>query len=446
LRAAPFEDIQPPDADGFIEVGMVAIGFNPDLQVSMTASMSRFTSWSAPLRSGMSLAPEVERVGIVFAYTPGESITIVDREGDPYTFELASPLRIIPRHRANQLAPGTFVTVIAPANDPNNKQVATGIVIHPNTPAGFPIPEEVVYKVVIKEETEEPVDEVDCMLVSQTGNSTINIACERIPQIANPERDAFEDEFGDLGEAPESTVAISAEGVCFVVNDPTVVPSGPMRYCSIAGSPTTIAFSGTFEQVLPFLANQIIDSTSPLSVRDNFPAQYAKLRQQMIETAERLGYSAADLQLDQIISTIEDPDRLRACADALTRETCGSDIIVAPLNPSSFVEGPGVTSPIAVAKVLLPIQVIDESGTVLGVIQPGDYRLDYWFNEDGLFLAATLTGFTTGNTTNVLDVINQQAPAVPATFINADGSEFPGAQISACRIFRRCAFFQSTCG
>ena len=130
----------------------------------------------------------------------------------------------------------------------------------------------------------------------------------------------------------------------------------------------------------------------------------------------------------------------------MTRENCGSDIIVAPLNPSSFVEGPGVTSPIAVAKVLLPIQIIDDTGTVLDVIQPGDYRMDYWFNADGLFLAATLTGFTTGNNTSVPDVINQQAPAVPATFINADGSEFPGAQISACRIFRRCAFFQKSCG
>jgi len=337
------------------------------------------------------------------------------------------------------------VTVIAPANDPNDKQVATGIVIHPNIPGGFPIPEEVVYVVVIEEETEEPVDEVDGMLVSPTGNSTINITFRRIPQILNPERDAFSEEFGDLGEAPESGVAISAEGVCFVVNDTAVVASGPMRYCSIPGSATTIAFGGAIDFAFPFPASQITDPTSPLSVRDNFPAQYAELQDEILETAERVSYMEDDIQMDQIISTIEDPDRIQACANALTQETCGSDIIVAPLAPDNFVEGPGVTTPIAVVRVILPIQVIDGSGTVLDVIQPGDYRMDYWFNADGLFLAATLTGFTTGNNTNVPDVINQQAPAVPATFINADGTEFPGAQISACRIFRRCAFFQRSC-
>ena len=108
-------------------------------------------------------------------------------------------------------------------------------------------------------------------------------------------------------------------------------------------------------------------------------------------------------------------------------------------------EGAGVTSPIAVVKVLLPIQVLDDTGTVLDIIQPGEYRMDYWFNEDGLFFAATLTSFTTGNQTSIPDVINRQAPGVPATFINADGSDLPGAHISACRIFRRCGFFQRGC-
>jgi hypothetical protein len=56
-----------------------------------------------------------------------------------------------------------------------------------------------------------------------------------------------------------------------------------------------------------------------------------------------------------------------------------------------------------------------------------------------------ISGFTDANTTNVFDVIDQQAPAVPATFLNADGSDLAGAQISACRIFRRCAFFQRGC-
>lgn len=444
LRVAAFEDIQAPSpgSNGFIQVGMLAIGFNPISPIETIASMSHSVAWSGPGRDLMRLAPEVQRVGIVFAYTPGQSITIVDRDGDPYTFDLASPLRVLPAHRADQLAPGAFVTVISPANDPNNKHIATGIVIHPGVPGDFPIPEEVVYVVVIRDETEEPVETVEGMLVSQTGNSTFTITFERIPQTLNPEREEFSEEFEDLGAPPESGASISAESVCFVVNDSTVVAQSPMRYCSIAGSDTTIAFHGSTGLLSPFLAMQL---ASPVSVRDSFPQQYNELQEEIVTTAERLDYTSADIQLDLIMSTIEDPDRLRACADALTRETCGSDIIVAPLIPTHFIEGAGVTSPIAVVKVLLPIQVLDDTGTVLDIIQPGDYRMDYWFNEDGLFFAATLTGFTTGNHTNSPDVINQQAPGVPATFINADGSDLPGAHISACRIFRRCAFFQREC-
>lgn len=407
--------------------------------------MSRFASWSVPIKSEIKLVPEVEHVGIVFAYTPGQSITIVNRDGDPYTFALASPLKIVPPHRADLLGVGAYVTVIAPANEPNNKHTATGIVIHNGVPGNFPIPNEVEYVVKIKEETDDPEDEVQGMLVSPTGNSSINITFERIPQILNPERADFSEAFGDLGPAPESGVSISAEGVCFVVNDQSVVASGPMRYCSKVGTAGPLAFGGSAKLVSLLPASLLADPVSPLSVRDSFPSQYAELQQDMLSVADHLEYAAADIQLDQIISTIEDPDRLQACANALTRETCSSDIIVAPLDPSSFAEGPDVTSPIAVAKVLLPIQVIDDSGTVLSTIQPGDYWMDYWFNSDGLFLGATLTGFTTGNNTTVPDVIDQQAPAVPATFINADGSDFPGAQISACRIFRRCAFFQKSC-
>lgn len=88
----------------------------------------------------VSAAPEVKRVGLVVAYTPGDSITIMDKDGDQYMFELGSPLKILPPNRANDLAVGMYVTIIAPNNIPNGKHTAVGIVIHPDAPAGFPLP------------------------------------------------------------------------------------------------------------------------------------------------------------------------------------------------------------------------------------------------------------------------------------------------------------------
>ncbi len=87
-----------------------------------------------------SAAPEVERVGLVIAYTEGQSITIMDQHGDQFTFELDSHLKIVPPDRAHLLAPGAYVTIIAPNNFHEGKSIATGIVIHPHIPEGFPVP------------------------------------------------------------------------------------------------------------------------------------------------------------------------------------------------------------------------------------------------------------------------------------------------------------------
>src|SRR5689334_21592319 len=83
--------------------------------------------------------PEVQRVGLVVAYTEGQSITIMDKDGNQFTFTLASPLKIVPADRANMLGPGAYVTIIAPNNVPGGKMIATGIVIHPQPPSSFPI-------------------------------------------------------------------------------------------------------------------------------------------------------------------------------------------------------------------------------------------------------------------------------------------------------------------
>src|SRR6266498_1136857 len=75
-------------------------------------------------------------VGTVTDYSAGQSITIADRLGNEFTFDLASPLKIVPSHRANQLGRGAYVTVIAPNNVPNGKHIAVGIVIHRGVPKG----------------------------------------------------------------------------------------------------------------------------------------------------------------------------------------------------------------------------------------------------------------------------------------------------------------------
>ena len=79
-------------------------------------------------------------VGVVVDYEPGQSITIADQQGSQHQFMLSSSLKILPSARANLLAVGSFVTIIAPNSLSNGKQVAVGIVIHPHVPNGWKIP------------------------------------------------------------------------------------------------------------------------------------------------------------------------------------------------------------------------------------------------------------------------------------------------------------------
>jgi hypothetical protein len=76
-------------------------------------------------------------VGVVVDYVPEESITIVDQSGMQHQYLLSSSLRILPPGRADMLAVGSFVTIIAPASLGNGKETAVGIVIHPQVPNGW---------------------------------------------------------------------------------------------------------------------------------------------------------------------------------------------------------------------------------------------------------------------------------------------------------------------
>jgi hypothetical protein len=75
------------------------------------------------------------------------------------------------------------------------------------------------------------------------------------------------------------------------------------------------------------------------------------------------------------------------------------------------------------------------------IIQPGFYTMTYYY-LDGVFQSAKISGIsdTTGD-----NVTEQEVPAVPATVINGDDTMLQGAEVSSCRIFNICTFFQRFC-
>jgi hypothetical protein len=291
----------------------------------------------------------------------------------------------------------------------------------------------------------------DGELVPVTAESLQPVTFLRTDQVVNEARSQPPySEFTELADPPTSASAISANGVCFVVK--TDEEPAYVRYCS--------------------------KEDSILSVRANFSEQYASVEASIQEVAAELPAELQDAILyDEIISEMEDPQHLNDCraqmeelagaeqteeTEQALQENCSSDIAVAPLKAEipvetasgnlfsqadgrflfasvlSFLfwqaEPPART--VAVVQVLNPIQT---GGTT---ISAGSYRLDYWYEADGTtFHSATITGVTP----EVSQVINQQIPAVPATFVNVDGTEPPGAQISVCRIFGICTFFQKSC-
>jgi hypothetical protein len=85
-------------------------------------------------------AQEVPPTGVVVDYLPGQSITIVDQNGTQHQYTISSTVKILPSARANALAVGSFVTIIAPASLSQGKQVAVGIVVHPQVPPGWNVP------------------------------------------------------------------------------------------------------------------------------------------------------------------------------------------------------------------------------------------------------------------------------------------------------------------
>lgn len=83
----------------------------------------------------------IHRVGTVTAYTAGASISIVDRNGNPFTFVITPTTKILPADRSAELVVGALVTIICPRDVTGGPLTADGIVIHPATTLGAGAPQ-----------------------------------------------------------------------------------------------------------------------------------------------------------------------------------------------------------------------------------------------------------------------------------------------------------------
>jgi hypothetical protein len=96
----------------------------------------------------------VHRVGTVTAYTPGASITVLDKKGGSSTFVLTPDTKILPEDRASELGVGSLVTIISRRDPTGGPLTAQGIVVHP--PKGTEEPEGTEEHETEQPETDEP--------------------------------------------------------------------------------------------------------------------------------------------------------------------------------------------------------------------------------------------------------------------------------------------------
>jgi Domain of unknown function (DUF5666) len=75
----------------------------------------------------------IHHVGVVTEYIEGVSITIEATDGDLITFLIGEDFKILPEERADTLAAGQRVTIIARRDPAGGELTAQGVVIHPET-------------------------------------------------------------------------------------------------------------------------------------------------------------------------------------------------------------------------------------------------------------------------------------------------------------------------
>lgn len=110
---------------------------NPGVNAAVRAQQGSDGAWTALSIHVVPGKPErVHRVGVVTAYTPGESITVQAKDGNSSTFLLTANTKILPSHRADQLAVGSLVTVISRRDVTGGPLTAQGIVVHPQKQEG----------------------------------------------------------------------------------------------------------------------------------------------------------------------------------------------------------------------------------------------------------------------------------------------------------------------
>lgn len=337
-------------------------------------------------------------------------------------------------------------------------------------------------------------DTVPGLLASTTNADVFLVFFQRTTQKLNPARgeEATIEAFKTLPPPPDVAVAIRSDSLCFVVktnNDPPYI-----RYCSEPKS--MLSVKDNFASQYASVQSSMNGAIELLMGGGNFEPGFAAVQTEQIisemEDPSRLeGCGEQILNPAQVIQPPEptptkdsmtfefEPPQDAAVPDqpkpslafsqsdtllpenlAVLQAACGSDITVAPVTLDYFQEkyqslAPPASSRLFMVSLLAPaflqagtspitvaaVQIHQPIDTSLGTVFPGNYRLDYWFNAGGEFYAATITGTLTNGT----PVTNQPVPAVPATFVNEDDTEQPGAQISTCRIFGRCTFFQSSC-
>lgn len=75
----------------------------------------------------------VHNVGLVTAYTPGQSITIKDQDGNLSTFQINGDVQILPGGYAGDVV-ASEVTIVSPRSLSGGTPMALGIVIHSSSP------------------------------------------------------------------------------------------------------------------------------------------------------------------------------------------------------------------------------------------------------------------------------------------------------------------------
>lgn len=186
---------------------------------------------------------------------------------------------------------------------------------------------------------------------------------------------------------------------------------------------------------------------SILNVAANFGEQYGALTVEMEEATFALvdaGFlteqQASNIEISWAIAEMEDPGSIVECDG----QACGADIggspnLGFPDEYAAMVEG-DVMAPFKIpAGVVRVYQPVAQPFTD---VLPGDYVVEYWFNEAYEFDGATVSGITLEGGDQV---VNQPITTASAQFLNVDNPEQTDNRISAWRLMRWCCFWQSNC-